>query len=113
MSVICGIRGRKAESLIHTSVGQRPTYRRTTYLRLKALNIFGRLAIGCSMVCKAFSLDDFCASLRRALPYASMSCPFRAVVVVCKAFSLDDFFVSLRRALPYASMSCPFRAWLV
>ena len=46
-------------------------------------------------MCKAFSLDDFFASLHRALPYANMSCPFRALV-----------------ALPYASMSYPFRAFV-
>jgi len=83
----------KAESLPHTSVGQRPTYKRIMYLRLKALNILDWVTIRYTIMCKAFSLDAFFASLRRALPYANMSCPFRAFVALpyasrCRGFVL-------------------------
>jgi len=68
----------KAESLIHTSVGQgtesrSPTKGDIKVSRLKALHIVTNL-----IMYKAFSLDVVVRSIRRALPYANMS----------KAFSL-------------------------
>ena len=77
----------KAESLIHTSVGQgtesrRPTKRGTKISRLKALHI---AASPSPMMCKAYSLDSAVCPVRRAMPYASM----------CKGFALKT---SLQRA---------------
>ena len=57
----------KAESLIHISIGQRPTKQGKKQARLKALHI-----TACSIMCKAFSLDVLVRSIRRALPYANM-----------------------------------------
>jgi len=63
----------KAESLSHTSVGQRPTSERTRYPRLKALRIVARC------MRKAFSLGDSLLPLRGALPHASMRKAFGLV----------------------------------
>ena len=80
----------KAESLAHTSVGQRPTYGVRHTIKAESL------AHWALRLCARLSaLKPFSVSLRRALPYASM----------CKGFALETaFFASSRRALPYASM---------
>ena len=71
----------RAESPLHTSVGQRPTKPCTEASRLKALHITAYLTM-----CKAYSLDVVVSPIRRAaglrpLPYASM----------CKGFALYSF----------------------
>ena len=69
----------KAESLIHTSVGQGTESRRPTYGMHHVIKAVSLAHCGGMSMCKAYSLDNFFLPFRRALPYASM----------CKAFSLS------------------------
>jgi len=69
----CRVNTKKAESLKHISVGQRPTLGDTIKTRLKALCISPRCRVlSCTRMHKAFSLGILVSPLRRALPYANI-----------------------------------------
>jgi len=69
----------KAESLLHTSVGQRPTFARKNGFKAVSLAHHGG-----SSIRKAFSLDFTVRPTRRALPYA----------IIRKGFTLLEQCVS-------------------